>query len=129
MAAGTAPIVAGTTDTGSHCDDCDTIVALHFAFQLYDQTYTSVSASSNGRLDFVVQNESGGFNTNCLPAPPNQGPYDFTIFGLWHDQQTDVGLTGCSNFARSEERRVGKECSTPHRTFMDDRKRVSIDGD
>src|SRR5262249_32309103 len=35
--AGTDTIVPGTTDIGSHCDDCDTQIALPFPFQLYDQ--------------------------------------------------------------------------------------------
>src|SRR5438128_2576453 len=116
IAAGTDPIVPGTTDTGSHCDDCATLVALPFSFQLYDQTYTSVSASSNGRLDFVTVNEPG-FVTSCLPAPPNQGPYDFTIFGLWHDQRTDVGLSGCSNFASGCGIFTSVSGSTPNRIF------------
>src|SRR5207253_10841620 len=76
-------------------------LSLHDAlpiFQLYDQTYSSVNVSSNGRLDFVVPNEPGGFITNCLPAPPNVGPYDFTVFSVWQDQRTDFGLSGCSSF-------------------------------
>src|ERR1043166_9455542 len=58
---GTDTIVPGTTDTGNHCDDCDTLISLPFNFQLYDQTYNSVNVSSNGRLDFVVVNEPGGY--------------------------------------------------------------------
>src|SRR4029077_7596247 len=77
---GTDAIVPGDTDTGNHCDDCNTAVTIPFPFTLYDQTFTTVNVSSNGRLDFVVPNEPGGFITNCLPAPPNIGPYDFTIF-------------------------------------------------
>ena len=73
-------------------------MALPFPFTLYDQTFTTVNVSSNGRLDFVVPNEPGGFVTNCLPAPPNIGPYDFTIFPMWEDLRTDVGLSGCANF-------------------------------
>jgi hypothetical protein len=95
---GADAIVPGDTDTGNHCDDCNTAVPLPFPFQLYDQTYNTVQVSSNGRLDFVVPNEPGGFVTNCLPAPPNIGPYDFTIFNVWQDQRTDFGLSGCSSF-------------------------------
>jgi hypothetical protein len=95
---GTDAIVPGDTDTGNHCDDCNTVVALPFNFQLYDQTFSSVQVSSNGRLDFIVPNEPGGFITNCLPAPPNIGPYDFTIFPVWQDQRTDLGLAGCASF-------------------------------
>ena len=61
----------GTTDTGNHIDDGDTLVPLPFAFQLYDQTYNAVNVSSNGRLDFVTVNEPGGFISACLPATPN----------------------------------------------------------
>jgi N-acetylneuraminic acid mutarotase len=95
---GADPIVPGDTDTGSHCDDCDTVVTLPFPFQLYDQTFVAVNVSSNGRLDFVIPNEPGGFVTACLPAPPNIGPYDYTIFTLWEDMQTDFGLSGCASF-------------------------------
>jgi hypothetical protein len=95
---GTDTIVPGDTDIGSHCDDCDTAVTIPFPFQLYDQTYTTVQASSNGRLDFVVPNEPGGYVTACLPAPPNIGPYDFTVFPVWEDMRTDFGLSGCASF-------------------------------
>src|SRR4029077_17287348 len=62
---GTDPIVPGDTDIGSHCDDCDTVVSLPFSFTLYDQTFTSVNVSSNGRIDFVTPNEPGGYVTSC----------------------------------------------------------------
>ena len=94
---GTDLIVAGTTDIGNHTDDGDTLVTLPFSFQLYGQNFSSVNLSSNGRLDFVVPNEPGGFTTSCLPAPPNQGPFDKTVFGMWEDMRTDA-QTGCSGF-------------------------------
>src|SRR5262249_43788671 len=103
---GADTIVPGDTDIGSHCDDCDTPVTLPFSFTLYDQTYTAVNVSSNGRLDFVVANEPGGFITACLPPPPNVGPYDFTVFATWQDLCTDNtpgnwggdNCTGCGVF-------------------------------
>jgi len=95
---GTDTIVPGDTNIGSVCDDCDTPVTIPFPFQLYDQAFTTVQVSSNGRLDFVVPNEPGGYVTACLPAPPNVGPYDFTIFPVWQDQRTDVAGLGCSSF-------------------------------
>jgi hypothetical protein len=98
IAEGVDTIVPGDTDTGNHGDDVSTPVTLPFSFTLYDQTYTSVNVSSNGRLDFVVANEPGGFQTACLPPAPNVGPYDFTIFGVWEDQRTDFGLSGCASF-------------------------------
>lgn len=95
----TDPIVPGISDTGNHCDDCDTTVALPFPFQLYGQIFTSVNANSNGRLDFVCMNEPNGYITSCLPAPVNRCSYDFTIFPLWHDLMTVTGLSGCSSWA------------------------------
>src|SRR5436190_9088000 len=71
ITAGSDPIVAGTTDTGNHTDDGDTLVSLPFTFQFYNQNFTSVNVSSNGHLDFVTVNEPGGYVTSCLPAPPN----------------------------------------------------------
>src|SRR4029077_12742081 len=46
-------IVPGTTDIGSHCDDCITTVTLPFPFTLYDQTFNSVNLSSNGNAQFT----------------------------------------------------------------------------
>src|SRR6266480_2731894 len=66
---GTDTIVPGTTDTGNHEDDGDTLVPLPFTFQLYDQAYNAVNVSSNGRLDFVCVNEAGGYVSACLTIP------------------------------------------------------------
>ena len=95
---GTDTIVPGDTDTGLHTDDGDTFVALPFTFQLYDQSFNGVNVNTNGRLDFVCVNEPLGYVTACLPAPPNVCPYDFTIFPVWEDMRTDIGLTGCASF-------------------------------
>jgi len=90
--------VPGDTDTGNHCDDCDTAITLPFPVTFLGQTFTSVNVSSNGRLDLVCVNEPGGYVTQCLPASPNQCSYDNTIFPLWQDMRTDMGLSGCANF-------------------------------
>jgi hypothetical protein len=95
---GTDPIVPGDTNIGSDCDDCDTQISLPFPFQLYGTSYNAVNVSSNGRLDFVCANEPIGYITACLPAPPNQCPYDFTIFGVWEDQLTFAVNPGCAAF-------------------------------
>ena len=95
---GTDTIVPGDTDTGNHCDDCDTSVALPFSFQLYDQTYNAVNVDSNGRLDFVCVNEPVGYQTQCLPANPNQCAYDYTIYPVWQDMITIADNPGCASF-------------------------------
>src|SRR5919197_599319 len=95
---GTDTIVPGDTDTGNHCDDCDTSVALPFSFQLYDQTYNAVNVDSNGRLDFVCVNEPVGYQTQCLPANPNQCAYDYTIYPVWQDMMTIADNPGCASF-------------------------------
>src|SRR5438094_7268466 len=97
--AGTLPIVPGTSDTVNHCDNCETAVTLPFPFRLYGVTYTSVMVSSNGRLDFLCNNEpAGGFGV-CLPAGSRNCPFDYTIFPLWTALDTDIGLVGCSTWA------------------------------
>ena len=95
---GTPTLVPGTTDTGNRCDDCDTAISLPFSFQLYDQTFTAANVNSNGRVDFATVNEPGGFATSCLPASPNIGPFDLTIFPLWQDMRTDIVGEGCAGF-------------------------------
>ena len=128
IAAGTDMLVPGDTDVGSHCDECDTIVTLPFPFQLYNGTFNSVSVSSNGRLDFVVPNESGGYATSCLPASQgSNGPYDFTIFALWHDLTTETGLSGCSNFASGCGIFTSVSGNAPNRIFNIEFRTVRFD--
>jgi N-acetylneuraminic acid mutarotase len=91
--------VPGDTNIGNATDDGDTFVSLPFSFQLYDQVFNGVNLSSNGRADFVTVNEPGGFLSSCLPAPPNIGPFDYTIFPVWSDYRTDIVGEGCANFA------------------------------
>jgi hypothetical protein len=100
ITSGTDMIVAGVTDTGNHTDAGDTFVSFPsgFTFQLYGNTYNGVNVNSNGRLDFVCVNEPFGYRPSCLPAPPNECPYDYTIFPFWTDLQTDIGLSGCSTW-------------------------------
>ena len=81
---GTATFVPGVDDIGSHCDDCDTAVALPFPVTLYDQTYTTAMAGSNGHLTFGI--DSASFGITCSPFGVGgttyaQGPY-------WGDQCT-----------------------------------------
>src|SRR5437870_3109703 len=62
---GSGTIVPGITDTGNHCDDCITPIALPFPLTFYDQTFFSVKISSNGNLQFTDANDSP-FGA-CLP--------------------------------------------------------------
>jgi len=103
--------VPGVTDTGNHCDDCVTFIALPFAFKLYDQTFTGATVSSNGPLGFVTNNT--GFVSSCLPVAGS----DYTIFALWHDLRTDVGLSGCSAFASGCGIFTSVFGSAPNRSF------------
>ena len=114
---GSDTIVPGDTDTGNHTDDGDTFISLPFSFSLYDQTYNGVNVNSNGRLDFVTVNEPSGFASVCLPAPPNIGPFDYTIFGLWSDYRTDIVGEGCSNFASGCGIFTSVSGSAPNRIF------------
>ena len=78
----TAAIVPGTTDTGNHCDDCTTLIALPFPYILYDQTFTTARVSSNGNLQFGSNNDDLG---GCLP----QSFFSYTIFAFYGDLLTN----------------------------------------
>jgi len=75
----TASIVPGTVDTGNHCDDCTTTIALPFPYTLYDQTYTSLNVDSNGTEQFG--SNSSTFTNTCLPFTTH--PY--IILPYWDD--------------------------------------------
>ena len=91
--------MSGNTDTGNHCVWCDTVIPLPFPFVLHDQTFTAVNVTSSGRLDFVCMNEPAGYTETCLPAPPNNCPYDYVIFALWAEWATLTYPSGCSTWA------------------------------
>src|SRR5205085_2223616 len=83
---GTLPIVPGTTDTGNHCDNCDTTATLPFPFRLYGVTYTSVMVRANGRLELLCKNQrfdviyglvGNAFGLNYLWVGGVQGPPGF----------------------------------------------------
>ena len=83
---GAGAIVPGTVDTGSHCDDCATTVALPFSFTLYDQTFATVQVGSNGFMSFGAVDNF--FYSGCLPDATDT----YTIFPFEVDQIT--GATG-----------------------------------
>jgi hypothetical protein len=117
IAFGTDNIVPGNTDTGNHCAWCDTTINLPFPFALYDQTFNAVMVNSSGRLDFVCNNEPSNYTETCLPAPPNNCPYDFTIFALWGEWYTGTSATGCSTWANGCGIFTSVSGTAPNRIF------------
>ena len=83
-----AVIVPGVTDTGNHCDDCATTIGLPFAYIFYGTSYTNVSLSSNGNLQFAGSNSTP--KNVCLPALG----FDQSIFPQWQDLRTDGSGNG-----------------------------------
>ena len=77
-------IVPGSTDTGNHGDDQTTTIPLPFSYSLYDQTFNSITVSSNGNAQFTTTDAA--FTNECLPW----ASHDYTIFPYWDDQRTDV---------------------------------------
>jgi hypothetical protein len=114
---GTHTIVPGSTDTGNHCAWGDTMINLPFPFVLYDQTFDTVMVNSSGRLDFICDNEPSGHTETCLPAPPHNCPYDYTIFALWGEWYTGSGVTGCSTWANGCGIFTSVSGSQPNRVF------------
>jgi hypothetical protein len=117
IAYGNDIIVPGTTDTGNHCIWCDTTINLPFPFVLYDQTFNAVMVNSSGRLDFVCNNEPSGYTETCLPAPPNNCQYDYTIFALWGEWYTGTGATGCSTWVNGCGIFTSVSGTAPNRIF------------
>src|SRR4051794_16761749 len=62
-----ATVVPGTTDTGNHCDDCVTAVAVPFPVNLYGTSFHTANVSSNGNLQFGTNNIE--WRQTPLPAP------------------------------------------------------------
>ena len=77
---GTGTFVSGLTNIGVNCDDCGVTIALPFPVTLYDQTFTSASAGSNGNLSFGTPYNS--FGVTCMPV----ASATYTIGPYWVDQ-------------------------------------------
>ncbi len=84
-----AAIVPGTVDTGNHCDDCVTSIALPFNYTLYGTSFSTVGASSNGNLQFSSSNTQ--YNNSCLPY----SLFNYAILPHW-DDLIDSSTTGCN---------------------------------
>ena len=53
-ATATGNITAGGTDSGNHCDDCNTLVNLPFPVSVYGTPISVAYAGSNGTLQFTM---------------------------------------------------------------------------
>src|SRR5207253_9385621 len=96
-----AAIVPGATDTGNHCDDCVTTIGLPFPVQLYGSSYTQVTASSNGNLQF--DSADAAYGNVCLPA----ATFNNAILAHWDDLRTDGSGNGIfSSISGSAPNRV-----------------------
>jgi len=92
VATGTATIVAGTVDIGSHCDDCNVPVSLPFAVTFYDQSFTTVNVDSNGNMGFIAADDT--FTNTCLP----DAIANYAIFPHWDDLCTGpCGTSTCAS--------------------------------
>src|SRR4029077_15587448 len=90
---GTGTITPGSTDTGSHCDDCNTTIALPFPISVYGQTFNSADVSSNGTLNLT--GGSAAFTHGCLVLPNTF--WEMAILPYQDDLRTDQ-FSGCSGF-------------------------------
>ena len=86
----TGSIVPGTTDTGNHCDDCSVPITLPFPVNLYENSFTNATLSSNGNIQFVTTDFA--FGNACLPVPI----FEYGIVAYWDDLITDC--TDCGIF-------------------------------
>src|SRR5437868_6100171 len=78
-----ASLVPGTTlVSGSQGDDVVATIPLPFNYTLYNSSYSSVSASSNGTLQFV--STSNAYSNVCLPT----ATFNYAILPFWDDLYT-----------------------------------------
>ena len=91
----------GDTDTEKPLrPDCDTAITLPFPVQILGQTYTSVNASSNGRLNLICANEPGRLRHNVCRLDPIQCSYDNTVFPPVAGHAPHMGLKWVREFPR-----------------------------
>jgi hypothetical protein len=92
FALGGSTFVTANTDIGNHCDNCSTVITLPFPVTLYDQTFTTASAGSNGHLTFGTSYDD--FAITCSPFGNIMATYVMAPY--WADQCTTVcGTTAC----------------------------------
>ena len=84
-----ATMIQATADIGNHCDDCGTTVNLPFPVTVYNTTYTSAVAGSNGTLDFG-STQANGVNHDCLPVHSDPPAFVAALFPYYDDLRTDV---------------------------------------
>ena len=80
----TGTIVPGVTDTGNHCDDCATFLALPFPVRIYDGVFTGVMVESNGWLRF------GGSPFTWKPGCQPIAGITYGVFPFLDDLRTDT---------------------------------------
>src|SRR5439155_25176830 len=98
FALGGSTFVSGVTDIGNHCDNCGTAITLPFPVTLYDQTFTTATAGSNGHLTFGTPYD--GSDITCSPFGNTIATYVMAPY--WADQCTsncgNTACTGCGIF-------------------------------
>jgi hypothetical protein len=109
----TGTVAVATTDTGNHCDDCSTAVALPFSVSLYGVQYNSVNVVSNGAVDFV--GTQAPFTTGCVTLP--SANWTTAVFPYDDDLRTDIGLSGCTTWANGCGIFTSVSGTAPNRQF------------
>jgi hypothetical protein len=109
----TDAIVPGDTDTGNHCDDCTTSIALPFPVSLYSTSgYTSAVVSSNGNLQLTGNTSYLGIS--CPLPDPALGA---AILAYQDDLRTDA-QPDCSAFASGCGIFTSVTGTAPNRVFV-----------
>jgi hypothetical protein len=82
VSTGSGQLVPGVDDIGNHGDDVTTTITLPFAYTLYDQAFTTVTAGSNGALEFVSSDNSP--DNIVLPT----AKFNYAILPYWDNLDT-----------------------------------------
>jgi hypothetical protein len=91
----TGTITPGDTDSGNHCDDCTTTIALPFPASVYGQTFLTADVASNGTLNLV--GSAAPFTHGCLTLP--NAFWEMAILAFQDDLRTDnLSFAGCAGY-------------------------------
>ncbi len=102
----TVTYIPATNDIGLYQDDATQAITLPFDVSFYGTTYSSVTASTNGNLQFTTA--VAAFGNICLPANTILGP---AIFTFWDDMYTASQADGLGIFTETTG-------AAPNRTFV-----------
>ena len=101
-ATSTGTITPGGTDTGNHCDDCNTDIVLPFPVNIYGAPVSVATVGSDGDIQLTASPGQKLFFAldQCVPVNPDPASHDpflNTLFPYYADLVTDESVGPCTD--------------------------------